>query len=68
MYICLCKGITESDAFQLAGPACATPEALMTALGLDDDECCGHCSGEIDELLRLVTKARGSQGRQPVGG
>ena len=67
MYVCLCKGITESDALQLAGPACTTPEALMAALGLEDDECCGHCSSEIDELLRLVANAHGGQDRQPAG-
>lgn len=49
MYICLCKGLTESD-IQRAVQSDQTPEALTTALGLDDDDCCGRCAGNIDQL------------------
>lgn len=50
MYLCLCKGLTESDVQRVAQACQANPKALTTALGLDDDDCCGRCAGNIDQL------------------
>ena len=54
MYLCLCKGITESDVKRLAHYGTTTAEALVAALGLTDPDCCGRCALEIDELVMLV--------------
>lgn len=56
MYVCLCKGITESD-LRAATPAGeAHPQAVIKLLGLDDDDCCGRCVENIDELTALVSE------------
>jgi bacterioferritin-associated ferredoxin len=54
MYVCLCKGLTESDVQRLAPPAPLCPQALIAALGLDDEVCCGRCAVEVDEIVTLV--------------
>jgi bacterioferritin-associated ferredoxin len=54
MYVCLCKGLTESDVKQQVSRGCTTAEALVTALGLDDDACCGRCALEIDTYVTLA--------------
>jgi bacterioferritin-associated ferredoxin len=58
MYVCLCKGLTESDVVQLAPAEVPTGPALIAALGLDDDVCCGRCALEIDEFAELAASAR----------
>ena len=54
MYLCLCKGITESDVKRLAYYGTTTEQALIAALGLSDDECCGRCLLEIDQFVALA--------------
>jgi bacterioferritin-associated ferredoxin len=56
MYICLCKGLTESDVQQLCQKTAPTADALATCLGLDDDDCCGRCARNIEEFLPLTTQ------------
>lgn len=55
MYVCLCKGLTESD-IQGAGQAgIVQAEQLVEAFGLNDDECCGRCARNIQDLMDLAT-------------
>jgi bacterioferritin-associated ferredoxin len=55
MFVCLCKGLTESDV-RLAGTTCPLEaDALTQALGLDDRDCCGRCARNIDRLVALAS-------------
>jgi bacterioferritin-associated ferredoxin len=56
MYICLCKGLTESDVQRLCRKTAPTTDTLATCLGLDDDDCCGRCARNIEEFLSLTTE------------
>jgi bacterioferritin-associated ferredoxin len=58
MYVCLCKGLTEADVEQVALRCTPTAEELLSALGLDDDYCCGRCVEAADELLHYALRAR----------
>jgi bacterioferritin-associated ferredoxin len=57
MYLCLCKGITESDVKRLAYYGTTTEQALIAALGLSDADCCGRCLLEIDVIDVFVALA-----------
>jgi bacterioferritin-associated ferredoxin len=54
MYMCLCKGLTESDVLRVAQKVGMDPAALTTALKLDDEECCGRCARNIEELVMIA--------------
>lgn len=55
MYICLCKGLTESDV-QAAGRAGLVESAeLIATFGLKDGGCCGRCAKNIHELVALAS-------------
>lgn len=53
MYVCLCKGIRESEFCQIVAQHGASPEAVRCALGLDDS-CCGRCDARVEELICAV--------------
>ena len=55
MYVCLCKGLTESDIQRVGQAGIVEAEKLVAALGLNDDECCGRCARDIQELMDLAT-------------
>ncbi len=56
MYICLCKGITESDLQKFAENAQSPePATLGAAFGLTDEECCGRCAENLSDLVALAT-------------
>jgi bacterioferritin-associated ferredoxin len=57
MYVCLCKGLTESDVQQVARAGKVCPETLKTCFGLDDEDCCGRCAKNIHELLAIANDA-----------
>ena len=57
MFLCICKGITESDVQEIALHVPATPESLTTALGLHDEMCCGRCADEIDDFVDCAASA-----------
>lgn len=54
MYICLCKGITDSQVRNLGRAGVVCPEALAAKLGIDQDDCCGRCLSGISDLLSLA--------------
>jgi len=55
MYVCLCRGLTESDIQQVGQAGIVEAERLVEVLGLNDDECCGRCARDIQELVDLAT-------------
>jgi bacterioferritin-associated ferredoxin len=56
MYICLCKGLTESDVRQAGEAGHIEPAQLITRFGWDDSECCGRCADQIDEMATLAAE------------
>jgi len=57
VYVCLCKGIKESDIRKLGRAGVVSPGALVAALGIDEPGCCGQCAGKIQELVALAASA-----------
>jgi len=54
MYLCLCKGLTETDVRAVAQAGLTSPEELIDALALDDEFCCGRCALEIDSFVAVA--------------
>jgi bacterioferritin-associated ferredoxin len=55
MYLCLCKGITESDVREAGQEGIVMPGQLKAKFGLKDAECCGRCSRNIHEFVEIAT-------------
>jgi bacterioferritin-associated ferredoxin len=55
MYVCLCKGLTESDVQHVVRHVGTDPTVLTAALKLDDEDCCGRCARNIDELITIAS-------------
>ena len=57
MYVCVCKGITESDVENLGRSGVTCPNKLAATLGIDDeDTCCGRCLNHIVELVTIASR------------
>lgn len=56
MYICLCKGITESMVKGLAQRS-VCPGELARKLGLSKEGCCGKCLRNIQAIASLASDA-----------
>jgi len=54
VYVCLCKGLTESDVKRQARCGSFTVEALLMDLGLQDDDCCGRCANDAEEFEAIA--------------
>ena len=57
MYLCLCKGITDSDVREAGQEGIVMPGQLKAKFGLKDSECCGRCSKNIHEFVQIATSA-----------
>ncbi len=55
MYVCLCKGLAESDIHRAIQYGGTHPDHLITTLGLEDDDCCGRCVKNIHELVEIAS-------------
>ena len=67
MFVCVCKGIRESDVRQLGRAGITCPKTLASSLGIDEkDNCCGRCLKNVSELVNI---AAGEHSRPsfPVG-
>lgn len=62
MYVCLCKGISESDVREAGRAGLVMPCQLKAKFGLKEAGCCGRCSKNIQEFVELAT----SEHRLPV--
>jgi bacterioferritin-associated ferredoxin len=56
MYLCLCKGITESDVREAGRAGIVMPCQLKAKFGLKDSGCCGRCSKNIHEYVEIATR------------
>ncbi len=57
MFVCLCKGITESRVREFGRSGIVTPYEIASALGIDDESCCGRCMGNIESFVSLAISA-----------
>ncbi len=56
MYVCICKGIKESDIRKLGEAGITCPKELACVLELDDKEnCCGRCVKNISKFAELAS-------------
>jgi len=55
MYLCLCKGITESDVRSAGRSGLVMACQLKSKFGLKEAGCCGRCSKNIQEFVELAT-------------
>lgn len=51
MFVCICKGIRESDVRELVAGRCVDPDLVLEVLGLDDPGICGRCPREISAII-----------------
>jgi len=55
MYICICKGIRESDVQELGRAGITCPKKLAATLELNDKKsCCGRCIKNISKFSALA--------------
>jgi bacterioferritin-associated ferredoxin len=54
MYVCLCKGLTETDIRQMAPKRELCPDTFKACFGFDDEECCGRCAENVQELIAIA--------------
>ncbi len=54
MYICLCKGLTESDVREAGLSGCMSAHRIIAEFGLREHGCCGRCAKNICELVGLA--------------
>ena len=57
MYLCLCKGITDSDVREAGQAGIVMPCQLKARFGLKDAGCCGRCSKNIHEFAQVAKSA-----------
>ncbi len=55
MYLCLCKGITDSDVREAGQAGIVMPCQLKAKFGLKEAGCCGRCSKNIHEFAQIAT-------------
>ena len=55
MYLCLCKGITESDVREAGRAGIVMACQLKAQFGLKEAGCCGRCSKNIHEFVEIAT-------------
>jgi bacterioferritin-associated ferredoxin len=55
MYLCLCKGITESDVREAGRAGIVMPCQLKAKFGLKEAGSCGRCSKNIHEFVEIAT-------------
>ena len=68
MYICICKGIRESDVQDLGKAGVTCPKKIACALELNDKKnCCGRCIKNISKFVELA-KEEHSRSHSPVLG
>lgn len=55
MYICVCKGIKESDVRDLGREGITCPKLLASTLGINDKgSCCGRCRKNISSFVEIA--------------
>ena len=54
MYVCVCKGVSLSEAVESAKRRGCSPVALKETWGFDDGDACGRCLNNIERISGLV--------------
>jgi bacterioferritin-associated ferredoxin len=68
MYICLCKGISESQVRELGLAGICSADALASTLGLEEEGVCGRCIRKIEALVALATREASLRGQPALLG
>ena len=59
MFVCVCKGIKESEVQELGQCGIVCPKTLASKLEIDDeDNCCGRCLNNINDFVDIAVSAR----------
>ncbi|GMV51455.1 (2Fe-2S)-binding protein [Nitrospirales bacterium NOB] len=66
MYVCLCKGLTESDVRAAGRQGFLTRRQLIAEFGLRENGCCGRCARNIHELVTLAKSQLDSVCPDPI--
>lgn len=56
MYLCLCKGITDSDVREAGRAGLVMACQLKSKFGLKQSGCCGRCAKNIHEFVEIATQ------------
>jgi bacterioferritin-associated ferredoxin len=68
MFICICKGIKESDVRELGQAAITCPKQIADSLGLNDRKnCCGRCIKNISKFVALAVEETTCQNSPMMG-
>ncbi len=63
MYLCSCKGLTDSDIRELAGKLALSGspsvESLLRVLQLSSDDACGLCAEAPEQFIELAVEQWG---------
>lgn len=60
MYICLCKGIRESEFEEIVSRHEGDAQCVQRSMGLDES-CCGRCEANLEDLILDLGMARCTQ-------
>ncbi len=52
MYVCICKGVRESEVRRLVAGRRIDPDFVIDVFNLDDPRNCGRCPREIEAIIR----------------
>ena len=66
MYVCLCKGLTESDVRAAGRQGFLPTRQIVAEFGLRDNGCCGRCAKNIHELVSLAKSQLETTCQNPV--
>jgi len=67
MYLCLCKGITDSDVREAGQAGIVMPGQLKAKFGLKEAGCCGRCSKNIHAFVQIASGAQNVHSPNGVG-
>ncbi|MCS6304075.1 MAG: (2Fe-2S)-binding protein [Nitrospira sp.] len=56
MFVCLCRGITDSDVRDAGRAGLVMPCQLKSKFGLKQSGCCGRCAKNIQEFVELAVQ------------
>jgi bacterioferritin-associated ferredoxin len=56
MYLCLCRGVNETDLKELGCGGMTTAKEIVQALGLNRPECCGRCLASIRVFVEAAKR------------
>ena len=54
MYVCLCRAVTDGALVQLGHAGVREAQAIIQTLRLDEDDCCGFCRDNIQDLVTIA--------------